>query len=105
MPNTVMAPQRSKDRGIRGTDIAVAFEHSGYSPDEITQLYPDLSLGDGPRTMAYYDDTIEPASAYGRSSVLNASGFRSWTGNPGVPRAAGSAASSASSTYQSPDSR
>jgi len=29
--------------GIRVKDVAVAYEHSGYEPDEITQLYPDLS--------------------------------------------------------------
>ncbi len=57
--------------GIRVEDIASAYEHSGYSPDEITQLYPDLSLGDVHRALAYYYDHIddfrtsssEPASA------------------------------------------
>jgi uncharacterized protein (DUF433 family) len=39
-------------------DIAVAYEHSGYSPDESTQLYPDLSLGDVHRALAYYYDHI-----------------------------------------------
>jgi len=39
--------------------IAVAYEHSGYEPDEITQLYPDLSLGDVHRALAYYYDHIE----------------------------------------------
>ncbi|WP_425499749.1 DUF433 domain-containing protein [Natrinema caseinilyticum] len=32
--------------GIRVKDIAIAYEHSGYEPDEITQLYPDLSLSE-----------------------------------------------------------
>jgi uncharacterized protein (DUF433 family) len=45
--------------GIRVKDIAVAYEHSGYSPDEITQLYPDLSLGDVHRALAYYYDHID----------------------------------------------
>ena len=45
--------------GIRVKDIAVAYEHSGYEPDEITQLYPDLSLGDVHRALAYYYDHIE----------------------------------------------
>ena len=45
--------------GIRVKDIAVAYEHSGYSPDEITQLYPDLSFGDVHRSLAYYYDNIE----------------------------------------------
>ena len=45
--------------GIRVADIALAYEHSGYDPDEITQLYPDLSLGDVHRALAYYYDHIE----------------------------------------------
>lgn len=55
--------------GIRVEDIAVAYEHSGYDPDEITQLYPDLSLGDVHRALAYYYDHVdefrsaEPAQA------------------------------------------
>ncbi|WP_228546409.1 DUF433 domain-containing protein [Halegenticoccus tardaugens] len=44
--------------GIRVKEIAEAYEHSGYSPDEITQLYPDLSLGDVHRALAYYYDHI-----------------------------------------------
>jgi uncharacterized protein (DUF433 family) len=57
--------------GIRVKDIASAYEHSGYDPDEITQLYPNLSLGDVHRALAYYYEHIddfrssssEPASA------------------------------------------
>ncbi|WP_247010116.1 DUF433 domain-containing protein [Halorientalis litorea] len=52
--------------GIRVEDIAVAYEHSGYDPDEITQLYPDLSLSDVHRALAYYYDHISdfrPADA------------------------------------------
>ncbi|WP_311171945.1 DUF433 domain-containing protein [Halobellus ordinarius] len=45
--------------GIRVKDIASAYEHSGYDPDEITQLYPDLSLGDVHRALAYYYEHIE----------------------------------------------
>jgi uncharacterized protein (DUF433 family) len=45
--------------GIRVKDIASAYEHSGYDPDEITQLYPDLSLGDVHRALAYYYDHID----------------------------------------------
>ena len=45
--------------GIRVRDIAVAYEHSGYEPDDITQLYPDLSLGDVHRALAYYYDNID----------------------------------------------
>jgi uncharacterized protein (DUF433 family) len=44
---------------IRVKDIAVASEHDGYEPDEITQLYPDLSLGDVHRALAYYYDHID----------------------------------------------
>lgn len=47
-----------EDTGIRVEDIAVAYEHSGYDPDEITELYPDLSLGDVHRALAYYYDNI-----------------------------------------------
>ena len=45
--------------GIRVKDVASAYEHSGYSPDEITQLYPDLTLGDVHRALAYYYDHID----------------------------------------------
>ena len=45
--------------GIRVEDIAIAYEHSGYDPDEITQLYPDLSLSDVHRALAYYFDHID----------------------------------------------
>ena len=44
--------------GIRVKDIASAYEHSDYDPDEITQLYPDLSLSDVHRALAYYYDHI-----------------------------------------------
>jgi len=44
--------------GIRVKDIASAYEHSGYEPDEITQLYPELSLSDIHRALAYYYDHI-----------------------------------------------
>lgn len=36
-------------------DVAVADEHSGYEPDEITLLSPGRSLGDVNRALAYYD--------------------------------------------------
>jgi len=45
--------------GIRVKDVASAYEHSGYDPDEITQLYPDLSLSDVHRALAYYYDHID----------------------------------------------
>ena len=45
--------------GIRVKDVAVAYEHGGYEPDEITQPCPDLSLGDVHRTLAYYHDNID----------------------------------------------
>ncbi len=40
--------------GIRVKDIGVAYEHSGYEPDEITQLYLTLSVSDVHRILAYY---------------------------------------------------
>ncbi|WP_424014105.1 DUF433 domain-containing protein [Halorubrum xinjiangense] len=48
-----------EETGIRVKDVASASEHSGYSPDEITQLYPDLTLGDVHRALAYYYDHID----------------------------------------------
>lgn len=45
--------------GIRVKDVAEASEHSGYDPDEIVQLYPDLTLGDVHRALAYYFDNID----------------------------------------------
>ena len=45
--------------GIRVKDVAVAYERSGYEPDEITQLYPELSLSDVHRALAYYYDHID----------------------------------------------
>ena len=45
--------------GLRVKDVAVAYEHSGYEPDEITQLYPDLSLSDVHRALAYYYDHVD----------------------------------------------
>jgi len=45
--------------GIRVQDVGSAYEHSGYDPDEITQLYPDLTLGDVHRALAYYYDHVE----------------------------------------------
>ena len=45
--------------GIRVVDIAKPYEHSGYDPDEITELYPDLSLSDVHTALAYYYDHID----------------------------------------------
>jgi len=48
-----------EDTGIRVVDIAKAYEHSGYDPDEITGLYPDLSLSDVHTALAYYYEHID----------------------------------------------
>lgn len=40
--------------GIRVWNVASAYEHSGYSPDEIVDLYPALSLADVHTALAYY---------------------------------------------------
>ena len=45
--------------GIRVIDVVKPYEHSGYDPDEITQLYPHLTLGDVHTALAYYYDNIE----------------------------------------------
>jgi len=42
--------------GIRVVDVATAYEDSGHSPEEITELYPALSLGDVHTALAYADD-------------------------------------------------
>lgn len=42
--------------GIRVQDIAEAYVHSGYEPDEIIELYPDLGLADVHAALAYYYD-------------------------------------------------
>ena len=57
--------------GIRVVDVTTAYDSSGYDPDEITQLYPALSLADVHADLAYYYDHVdefrssghEPASA------------------------------------------
>ena len=45
--------------GIRVWNVASAHEHSGYSPDEITDLYPALTLTDVQMALAYYYANIE----------------------------------------------
>ena len=40
-----------------------ACEHRACEPDEITQLYPDPSLGDVHRALAHYDDHIDEISS------------------------------------------
>ena len=55
--------------GIRVADVAVAYEESGYEPDEITQLYPDLSLADVHRALAYYYDHVDE---FGSTDVAEA---------------------------------
>ena len=45
--------------GIRVINVASAYEHSGYSPDEIADLYPALSLEDIHTALAYYYANIE----------------------------------------------
>lgn len=43
-----------RDTGIRVVNVATAYEHSGYSPDEIVEFSPDLSLADVHAALAYY---------------------------------------------------
>lgn len=42
------------ETGIRVINVASAYEHSGYSPDEIAEFYPPLSLSDIHTALAYY---------------------------------------------------
>lgn len=57
--------------GIRVADIADVDEHSGYDPDEITQLYPALSLADVHAALAYDYDRVDEfrSSDSGRAST------------------------------------
>lgn len=41
--------------GIRVRNVASAYVHSGYSPDEIVELYPALTLEDVHTALAYYN--------------------------------------------------
>lgn len=47
------------DTGIRVLNVASAYEHSGYSPDEIIDLYPALDLEDVHTALAYYYAHVE----------------------------------------------
>ena len=47
-----------RETGIRVEDAASAYEYSGYGPDEITELYPELSLSDVHYALAYYYEHI-----------------------------------------------
>lgn len=47
------------DTGIRVINVASAYEHSGYSPDEIAEFYPSLSLADIHTALAYYYDHLD----------------------------------------------
>lgn len=46
-----------------------ACEHRACEPDEITQLYPDPSLGDVHRALAHYDDHIDEFSSADATDV------------------------------------
>ncbi|WP_313692215.1 DUF433 domain-containing protein [Halorarum halobium] len=45
--------------GIRVINVASAYVHSGYSPDEIVDFYPSLSLADVHSALAYYYDHVD----------------------------------------------
>ena len=47
------------DTGIRVLNVASAYEHSGYSPDEIVELYPALTLADVHTALAFYYANID----------------------------------------------
>lgn len=42
------------DTGIRVANVAGAYEYNGYSPDEIAEFYPALSLADIHTAIAYF---------------------------------------------------
>jgi uncharacterized protein (DUF433 family) len=47
------------DTGIRVINVACAYEHGGYSPDEIVDFYPTLTLEDIHTAIAYYYAHLE----------------------------------------------
>jgi uncharacterized protein (DUF433 family) len=47
------------DTGIRVLEVASAYEHSGYSPDGIVDLYPALDLEAVQTALAYYYGHVE----------------------------------------------
>lgn len=65
MTDIVLDPEHSDGAptiggtGIRVLNVASASEHSGYSPDEIVELYPDLTLEDVHIALAYYYANID----------------------------------------------
>lgn len=58
-PNHSRGAPTIADTGIRVLNVASAYEHSGYSPDEIIELYPVLTLEDVHTALAYYYAHIE----------------------------------------------
>lgn len=44
--------------GIRVLDVAIAYESSGYDPEEIVELYPAISLSEVHAALSYYYDHI-----------------------------------------------
>jgi uncharacterized protein (DUF433 family) len=51
--------------GIRVINVACAYEHDGYSPDEIVDFYPALSLADIHTAIAFYYANIEEFRGHG----------------------------------------
>ena len=54
-----------KGTGIRVWNVASAYEHGGYSPDEIVELYPALTLENVHTALAYYYAHIEEFREHG----------------------------------------
>ena len=68
MANVPNREQTDSSATVEGTDIrvseiGVAYDHCGYNPDEITQLYPDVTLGDVHRALAHYYDDRDDCAA------------------------------------------
>lgn len=65
MTDIVRDPEHSRgaptigDTGIRVLNVASAYEHSDYSPDEIVELYPALTLEDVHTALAFYYANID----------------------------------------------
>lgn len=59
-------PPRIADTALRVSDVAVAYEREGSDPEAIARQYPELSLADVHRALAFYYDHRETFDAIAR---------------------------------------
>lgn len=63
------------DTGIRVANVAGAYEYNGYSPDQIAEFYPSLTLEDIHTAIAYFyghPDEFDSAPATGSDDEMPA---------------------------------